>query len=370
MRVLYIAEAFGGGLFEITRIQAEGLAAHGHEAAIAYGVRPETPADVRSRVASAVEIFPTAWTDRSASAQARAARQIRRLIKTFAPDIVHLQSSFAGFVGAAAVPAGMPTVYTPQGYSFAMASIPPARRLAYRMVEAVVARRVDVVGACSYAEALQARTVGAKRVVVVENGIPELDPSPIAEPRPHERLANRVIAVGRAGDQRRPEACARILSSLGDVADVAWIGDGKPGSSGLRALDEAGIPVSGWLDRSAIMAELERATVYLHWTGWDGLPLSILEALAHDVIVIASDIGPNREVLGPAQVCGSEENATALIRRVLEDASLRTEFGASQRARRSFYAAARMTDDWERLYTRLLEHGPDAFSRDLRREEG
>ena len=368
MRVLFIAEAFGGGLFEIIRIQAEGLAARGHSTAIAYGVRPETPADVRSRIGSAVEVFPPAWTDRSVGAQARAARQIRRMIKTFAPDVVHLQSSFAGVVGEAAVPAGMPTVYTPQGYSFAMASAATTRRLAYRMVEAVVAQRVDVVAACSYAEALQARTVGATRVVVVENGIPELDPAAIATLRPDQRVPNRVIAVGRAGDQRRPEACARMLSSLGDVADVAWIGGGSPGSPGLRALDEAGIPVTGWLDRSEIMLELQRATVYLHWTGWDGLPLSILEALAHDVIVIASDIGPNREVLGPAQVCGSEAHAASLIRGLLHDASLRAEFAESQRVRRGFYAAGRMTEDLERLYIRLLEHGPDTFSRDLRRE--
>src|SRR5437588_4568514 len=31
LRVLYVAEAFGGGMFEITRMQAEGLARTGHQ---------------------------------------------------------------------------------------------------------------------------------------------------------------------------------------------------------------------------------------------------------------------------------------------------------------------------------------------------
>src|ERR1700727_3174553 len=54
LSILYVAEAFGGGLFEITRMMAEQLADHGHRTAIAYGVRPETPANVRGSVDPAV----------------------------------------------------------------------------------------------------------------------------------------------------------------------------------------------------------------------------------------------------------------------------------------------------------------------------
>ena len=50
--------------------------------------------------------------------------------------------------------------------------------------------------------------------------------------------------------------------------------------------------------RSATSTE---AKVYLHWTAWDGLPLSILEAMANDVVVIASDIPANRELSVPSR---------------------------------------------------------------------
>ena len=58
-------------MFEITRMMAEGLASSGHRVAIAYGIRPETPSDVRDRVGDSVELIPLPWTDRRIGAQVR-----------------------------------------------------------------------------------------------------------------------------------------------------------------------------------------------------------------------------------------------------------------------------------------------------------
>src|SRR3712207_4121012 len=113
MRILHVAEAFGGGLYEICRIQAEGAAAAGHEVAIAYGRRPETPADVRAEVAPNVQLFETPWVDRSPGTQVRAVRYLRGLVRHWKPDVVHLQSSFAGLHGAVAVADWVPCVYSP-----------------------------------------------------------------------------------------------------------------------------------------------------------------------------------------------------------------------------------------------------------------
>lgn len=353
-------------------MQAEGLTCRGHQAAIAYGIRPETPSDVdlRARIAPEVTLFPTPWTHRSAAAQARAASTVRNLVVTWKPDVVHCQSSFAGLVGSLAVPSTVPTVYSPQGYSFGRASEPALKRLTYRVLEGLVAARIDVVGSCSFAEAIQARTVGAHRVAVVENGIPELNADLV---QPLEQLPARaepvVIAVGRISDQRRPEACARILTQLTDVARVAWVGGGDEDSRGMQALKQGGIEVTGWLPRDEILERLDEASVYLHWTGWDGLPLSILEALARNVVVIASDIGPNREVLGPSQVCSRESDAVAKIRYLLSDPAAQQGALESQSHRRAFYSADRMVTAWEELYYRLIEEGRDAFRHDLRVED-
>ena len=85
LRILHIAEAFGGGVFEMTRILAEGAADAGHEVAIAYGRRPETPDDVRAAIDPKVELFETPWTSRTPVAQLRAALMLRRVIQAGRP---------------------------------------------------------------------------------------------------------------------------------------------------------------------------------------------------------------------------------------------------------------------------------------------
>jgi glycosyltransferase involved in cell wall biosynthesis len=141
---------------------------------------------------------------------------------------------------------------------------------------------------------------------------------------------------------------------VSDLGRVKWIGGGKSDSPGAIALRDAGIEMTGWVLRDRTLQELSQSAIYLHWTAWDGLPLSILEAMALDVIVVASDIGPNREVLGPAQVCATENEAVELIRNLADSDDLRRQFLASQRERGKGYGSSDMVARWSQVYHRLL----------------
>jgi glycosyltransferase involved in cell wall biosynthesis len=355
MRILYVAEAFGGGVFELVKWSAEGVAGAGHDVAIAFGRRPETPTDPAEEIDPRVELLDMPWIDRSPRAQAAGARELRRIVGDWRPDVVHIYSAFAGVIGGAFLPRGVPTVFTPQAFAFTMRDSSAPARATYRALEAFASRRASIVGACSEDEARLARRISPKaRVAVVHNGIPELDQPDLPD---CSRLGERrVIALGRTVPQRQPEACARILSQVGENASVAWIGGagGSRGVAGAQALTAAGIEPSGWRDRSAVLAELGRATAYLHWTAWDGLPLSVLEAMAQDAVVIASDIGPNRELVGEHQVCRSEAEAVELLRKVVSDDQLAASMLAEQRRRRGRYSAAGMVSGWLDLYADLL----------------
>jgi glycosyltransferase involved in cell wall biosynthesis len=352
MRLLQVSESLGGGVLEVVRTLSERLAAQGHEVALAYGVRPETPEDLRSAVNPEVELLAMPWTRRSLGAQLAAVRRLRALVEEWKPDVVHLHSSFAGVVGVVAV-RDVPTVYSPHAYSFTRSNDPAPVRAAYRAAERFIARRCTLIGAVSESEAELARSaLGAKRVDVVPNGIPELDGEP--PERVPDRHPPLVVGIGRIGAQRQPEACAEILSAIAESAEVRWLGKEPVEGAGTAALVGAGVPVSGWVAREEVMRALEDSVAYLHWTAWDGQPLSVLEAMARDAVVVASDIPPNREVLGPGQVRASVDQAIDLLRRVISDKELRDSLLAEQRRRRRSYGAQRMVDEWLELYRRIV----------------
>ncbi|MEA2304761.1 MAG: hypothetical protein QOH43_2041 [Solirubrobacteraceae bacterium] len=351
LRVLHVVEAFGGGVYEVVRVLCERLVEREQVVAIAYGVRPETPTDVEATLDPRIEAFATPWTERTPLAQLGTYRALGRLERSWQPDVVHLHSSFAGAVGSVAVGSRRPTVYSPHGYSFTMAGS-GARKRAFRAVERGIARRVTTVGAVSPSEASLAAQLGtAREIVTVPNGIPELD-------APSERPADPTrpllaVAMGRIMAQRRPDQVAHILSAAQGLAAVRWIGGGRADQSDAVELQAAGIPVTGWCGRDEALGHLAQATVYVHWTAWDGQPLSVLEAMARDVIVIASDIPANRDIVGPEQVFGTVEDAQAFLRRVLSDPGLRADLLAGQRARRRTFGADAMADGWLAVYRDL-----------------
>jgi glycosyltransferase involved in cell wall biosynthesis len=350
VRILHVTEASAAGTLQVVRGLATHQAASGHVVTLAYADRPETPAELAQIAAEGVDLVPLRWPRRSVTAHVAVGRALRRLVRERRPDIVHLHSSFAGAVGALALPRSVPLIYTPHGFAFARTGVRRPIAAGVRAVEALVARRSALLGAVSEAEAELARgRLRAPRVAVVRNGIPELDGGPPAAAR--ERPEPVVVAMGRITDARRPAATARILSALSRDARVGWIGGGGDDDAPLR---EAAIPMTGWLPRGEALARLGEATVYLHWSAWDGQSLALLEAFARDVVVVASDIPPNREVVGPRQVCADEASAVALARSILASPALRAELLAEQRARAAAFGAERAGAEWLALYDQVL----------------
>ena len=292
------------------------------------------------------------WQRRTLWTQPAAALALRRIIVERDPDIVHLHSSIAGVVGVA-VRGHRTTVYTPHGYAFSSAPRRGGRMAVYRIGERLVARRCDMVAAVSEAEGALARDVlGAGRVRVIPNGIPELD-APLA-PTPTTGRPT-VVGLGRIVAARSPAASARILAAVADIADVAWIGEAPHDED--RPLRESAVPISGWLDHAEAVAQLARATVLVHWSAGDGASLAVLEAMAVGTAVVASDIPANRELLGPDQVVGTEAEAIARVRALLVDAPARAAVVAGQRRRAASRGANLMASRYAALYDELLHPG-------------
>ena len=131
-RVLHVAEAFGGGLMEMVIALAEGSAARGHEVTDRLRHPPGDP-----RRASRPSSIPASSSMRCPGGAGPRAPSFARPGRSgpgddWAPDVVHLHSSFAGAVGALVVDAPSPTVYSPNAFASALPEGGRLRRRIYR----------------------------------------------------------------------------------------------------------------------------------------------------------------------------------------------------------------------------------------------
>jgi glycosyltransferase involved in cell wall biosynthesis len=365
LHVLQVTEVSGAGTLRVVQVLCDGLTVGGHRVTVVHARHPDSPGPFPGHADS----HALAWDRRRPGSQVRAARRLRRLIADLEPDLVHLHSTFAGLVGGLARRGSPPHVYTSHGW----ASSSPRRRPLPALValgDRWIIRRADLVGAVSDSDADLGARLGARRVAIVPNGIPEIGglrpPSARSGSatgasggasegevpgRPSARSGSGppvVVSGGRLVPDRRPEEAARILREVHDVAKVRWVGGGEPAEeAGLEAL---GVEVTGWLPHAGAVDHIAAAQAYLHWSACDGQSVAVLEAMARDVVVVASDIPANRELLSPFQLCRTPREAAVKLRRVVQEPDLRDELLDAQRVRRRRHGASGMVQGWIGVY--------------------
>ena len=294
MRILHVTECVGGGVARaIDRIP--GLApSHEH---FLLSVRPDIQMP-SGRGFTRSDILPHGHIKRILA--------VRRTVSELRPDIIHAHSSWAGFyVRATHVPGRI--VYQPHGYALEFGG--RLRRLVFATAEWLLAQRESSVAVLSSHEFdVAGRLNPHARRVFVPN-VPTVSPS-LTHSRTRSR---RVVMVGRLGHQKDPEYFADLkhyVTSHDPTIEFRWIGDGDP--TRRRNLEDAGVTVTGWLDDTALAAELESAGIYAHTGRYEGFPLSILDAAACGLPVVARAI-PAFNGLPMTQFASLAEHARRII---------------------------------------------------------
>lgn len=186
----------------------------------------------------------------------------------------------------------------------------------------------------------------ADRIRVVDNGVDVEQFHPV--PRPEsERL--RVMFLGRTIPEKGPDVLIEAAALLQrDDVEIAVVGsygfdrgaELTPYERGLRDRAEAaGLHVSfePFVDRLALPALLATADVFVAPSRWaEPSGLTIGEAMATGLPVVASDIGGIPDVLGDAGVLVTPDAPSELaltLEALADDPALRAELGARARAR-------------------------------------
>ena len=323
-----------------------------------YGVSiacPNDPGSV-SRFNGCGEVIPlkvrysklTPWSD------LRYFVELLSLLRDRGFDVVHLSAAKAALYGRlAARAAGVPIViFNAHGFPF-HDYLNPAARITLATIEKLLSRYcTDMVVCCGEAVrayALSHNIVPSSRLVTIENGVeipdslPERDAARRTLGLPPD--APVIVTVGRLARQKAPEnflqAAASVLREVPAVRFLV-VGDG-PLKSQLQTLAErlgiaSSVQFLGFRDDVPVI--LRAADIFALFSRWEGLPLTILEAMAAERPVVATAVDGNVEavqhgrtgLISPAEDIGQfAVNLTTLVR-------------APDRARKMGFAGRRLVE--------------------------
>lgn len=292
-KVLYIVEAMGGGVFTYIMELANELV-NKYDMYIAYAVRPQTPSNYREYFDERIHLIEVKNFSRAIGVQkdAKAFFEIHKIAKEIQPDVIHLHSSKAGVLGRWAFNGHKVSLfYTPHGYSFLMANYGVLKRNVFKMIETISAKRYCTTISCSEGEHLETLKM-TKRATYVNNGINTEALDNIIKQIRAYRHEFTVFTLGRICYQKNPTLFNQIALALPDVKFL-WIGDGE-----LREqLTAPNIEITGWTDRQIALEKSVNADVFMLTSLWEGLPISLLEAMYMKKLCVVSDVIGNHDVI-------------------------------------------------------------------------
>jgi glycosyltransferase involved in cell wall biosynthesis len=284
----------------------------------------------------------------------QAAWRLGRSLRRDPPDLIHTHTPAGGVVGrlaALAVP-DIPVVHTLHGLPFATDDIAGPTARTYLVIERALARRTRLFFSQARGDAGRASRLGIARAadtVVIGNGVDLTRFRPDASRRQAARAE-----FGISDDEIVVLAVARLVREKGvlDLAEAATLVSGR-----VRFLIAGGALPS---DRSSVVNEvsahrvndiprrwqllghredierlLNSADLFVLPSYREGLPRSVIEALASGVPVVASDIPACRELVDMTTGVLIPPGDVAALARAIEelaaDEGVRHRLGANAR---------------------------------------
>ncbi len=268
-------------------------------------------------------------------------REIKQALRELQPDLLTTHSNKAGLLGRlAARSLSIPVVHTSHGFLFSGKPGSPSGRF-YRLIEKLASKwsnRVIAVCESEFKIAEQFKVIPPQKMVVVHNGLPDLEPLPIAKPDadpPH------LIMVARFAAPKDHQTLVKALDLLKERPwSLTLVGDGE----GRREVEQLAFKLGireriNFLGvREDVQALLSASQIFVLSTQREGFPLSVLEAMRAGLPVVASNVGGISEAVetGTTGLLFPTGNVEALqqhLAALINNRTLRLKMGQAGRRR-------------------------------------
>ncbi len=286
--------------------------------------------------------------------------ELAALYRAWKPEVIHLHSSKAGVLGrVAAGRLAKRVVYTIHGFDTILKS-----HRVFLPLERLLARRCGAIVPVSGYDARNLVAAGVPGAhVPIPNGATDRLARRAGGAAADRMLAARsegrfvVLSIARLAPPKRFDLFLETASAFDpDATAFFWIGD--PPSAVPRALPP-NVVLLGELPEAGDYANL--CDAFVLFSDYEGLPMSILEALSCGKPVVASAVGGIPEAVDGevgAVVANSVKDAARALRSWFDDPAGRLRAGAAARARfEARFSAERMWAAYRDLYASLAGTG-------------
>ena len=234
---------------------------------------------------------------------AAAVRELRSLARAVGPDIVQINSSKAGVLARLALArTGAKTVFTAHGWAFSGRG--GAAGAIYTTAERAVAPLSDAIVCVSNHDLQLARERHIKPrggLHVIHNGVD-------APPAPSDRRPpGELLVLGCTARLAPPKDLITLADALAQPGCERWqlrvFGDGPDREAIERHVGELGLGDRVRLlgHRDDIGEQLADCDAFALISDWEGLPYSILEAMAAGLPVLATAVGGIADLVVPGE---------------------------------------------------------------------
>ena len=354
MNIVHVVESFAGGVYDFIYDLVVGMPQDTHT--IIYARREHTPENFQEKFPENVEFIEWQYATRELSPvqDIKAYLQLVDTLKQLDVDIIHLHSSKAGFLGRLAarrVGLSNQTIYTAHGVSFLRQDVPAWKHRLFVYLEKIGAFFGGTVVGCSKseAEAFHKNNIDA---TYINNGIKCME---YVENTTKTKSKICIGTIGRISYPKNPFLFNAIAEQFLDDEKVEflWIGDGEL----KEQLKSNNIKSTGWLMREQVNNELKNIDIYLSTSLWEGLPLSVLQAMCTSKPLVLRECVGNKDLvnedLNGRLFTTFNEGISALEELIRSEIKRKIMGKESLALAKKTFSIKQMVDNYKKLYEKL-----------------
>lgn len=261
----------------------------------------------------------------------KAIYELHKLIQKEHPDILHLHSSKAGTIGRlSAIGTNAKTIFTVHGWAFTQNAGSKMKTKLYKTVEKIMTPFTDLficVSEYDYTIGINSHVLNKhkKNAITIHNGVEK--PPVVLEQK--QNKVTKIVMTARFSSQKDQESLISAIANLYDRNfKMIFVGDGETLEDCRKQVQR--LDISNKVQfvgfKSDVTPYLRDSDVYVLSTHYEGLPISIIEAMSYSLPILATDVGGNSELIDKNGILIDSNDAvdslTMALKKMLNDSTL------------------------------------------------